>query len=91
MADLKFYRSRVHSLKVVVAQPDTDAGEVAPETVDFVPYEEKYQGDAVKIGYLKTDNPVAIKALSDDVNVEEIKADEYNKATDPKTAVKASV
>jgi hypothetical protein len=53
----------------------------APQTVRFAPYREKEFGDVTKVGYLATDNAVAIKALKNDPNVSEISQEEFDKAT----------
>ena len=87
----KFYASREFAkLSVVVADADREKGEVAPQTVDFVPYEEKWEGDKVYVGYLATDNEVAQKILANDQNVEEIDADEYKQRTGEK-AIRATI
>lgn len=78
----KYYKSRIAGLSVVVGDPLPD--EVAPQLVQFQQYRERYQGDEIKVGYLETDNEVAQKALSKDFNVEEIKKEDFEKATDPK-------
>lgn len=80
-ANVKYYRSGVAGLEVVVAPPDESKGEVAPQTVRFAPYREKEFGDVTKVGYLATDNAVAISKLEGDPNVTEIDQDEYDKAT----------
>lgn len=83
MADSKpkYYRSAIAGLEVVVGEPDFEAGEVAPKTVRFVPYREKEFGDVKKVGYLETDDPVAIEKLASDGNVTEIKQEEFEKST----------
>lgn len=80
MADVKYFRSTISGLSVVVGKPK--GGEVAPETVRFSPFEERIRGDKVLVGYLETDNPVAHKKLATDANVQEIKEKEYHEATD---------
>lgn len=75
----RFYRTMIAGLSVVVANPK---GEVAPETVRFVPFEERVEGSAAKVGYLATDNAVAQQKLAQDDNVEEIDEDSYINATD---------
>jgi len=89
MSDVKFYRSVVSGLSVVVGKPQS--GEVAPETVRFSPFEERVRGEKVVVGYLETDNQRAIRALSEDSNVQEIKEKEYREATDVKNGAKAAV
>lgn len=77
-----YFRTRIHGLKVVVGEaPD---GELEAKSVGFVPYFERWDGDRIKVGYLKTSNVIAIQKLRADLNVEEIEADEWEKATDEK-------
>lgn len=82
----KYFKSRISGLSVQVADAPTDEekekGNVAPPVVRFEAYEEKYQGDKVVVGYLATDNLVAIKKLSKDGNVESISEKEYIDGTD---------
>lgn len=78
---LAYFRTMVAGLKVVVG--NIEAGEVAPPTVQFSQYREKFEGDNVRVGYLATDNEVAIDKLRADHQVEEIDSDDYAKATDP--------
>jgi len=93
MADQKkYYRTRLSGLQVVVGKLDPTKGEVAPPTVKFEAYEERYQGDKVSIGYLATDNSVAIEKLKNDGNVEEISQKDFEDATnEEKGAKRASV
>lgn len=77
----KYCKSRLAALEVVIGDPDRAKGEVAPKTVRFTPYLEKFQGDNIRVGYLETDNAAAQTALKDDFNVEVIEKDEYDKAT----------
>lgn len=81
--DTVYFKSTLPGLKVVVGDPEPSKGEVAPKTLRFEPYWMELKGVAgrVKIGYLKTDNGTAIKKLSADPNVTEIKKDEYEEAT----------
>jgi hypothetical protein len=72
---MMFFRTRVAGLSIVVAP--AGAGEVAPQMVRFTPISERYEGEQVKFGYLKTNNDVAIAKCLDDPNVEEITGDEY--------------
>lgn len=95
-AQTKFYRTRIAGLSVQVGDAPTDEekekGVVAPPVVRFEAFEEKRQGDKVVVGYLATDNLVAIKKLAKDGNVEEIQAKEYREATDlEKGAKRAAV
>ena len=79
---MKYFRSRMHGLSIVVKNDREDADPTtAIETVRFKPYREKFQGDDIKVGYLATNNPEALKRLKDDPNVEEISADEFKKST----------
>lgn len=76
----KFYRSTLSGLSVVVGKPKS--GEVAPETVRFVPYQyESELGEKLVFGYLETDNPVAQEKLASDHNVVEIEEDSFKKYT----------
>lgn len=79
----KFYRSTISALSVIVRDADPAKGEVQPETVRFSPFEERWDGDKIKVGYLSTDNSVAQRKLADDPNVEEITEEEFARATDP--------
>ncbi len=86
-----FFRSRLHGLKVVVGP--AKEGELDAESVSFVPYWERWDGDRVRVGYLKTDNPVAIEKLRADLNAEEIDETDFTAGTDEsskKPAVRAS-
>lgn len=75
----KFYRSRLSGLSVLVKAHKQDA--TLNQVVRFVPYSEKYQGDDVKVGYLKTNVSQVIEILENDPNVEEIQQQEFEKAT----------
>lgn len=77
----KFYKSQLAGLSVVVGDPDTSKGEVAPQTVRFEPYREYFRGDPVKVGYLQTDSDLVQKKLKEDANVQEITQKEYDEAT----------
>lgn len=91
-AQTKYYRTRIAGLSVVVGELDPTKGEVAPPVVRFEAFEERFQGDKTSVGYLATDNMVAIKKLAKDGNVEEISEKEYKEATDEeKGAVRATV
>jgi hypothetical protein len=79
--DTLYFRSTIAALSVMVADADPKKNEVAPKTVRFVPFYEKFEGDTVKVGYLKTSNEVAIKKLLDDFHVTRISQDEYEKFT----------
>lgn len=85
-SDVKFFKSpKIHSLSIVVGNPDPTKGEVAPRTVDFVPYWERQMGvegpgpaGAVKVGYLQTDEGSALKKLANDPNVIEVSEQDFN-------------
>lgn len=79
----KYYKTRLSGLEVVVGDPDREQGEVAPKTVRFTPYLEKFQGDNIKVGYLETDDAVVQQKLKNDFHVEAIEKDEFDKATGP--------
>lgn len=81
--NFKFYRSRIAGLKVLIK----DAVNFDPTTIEYVrfsPVKEKFEGDLIKVGYLKTDNKIAIEKLATDVNVSEITEEEYEKAVTKK-------
>lgn len=82
MAEVKmrYYRSQIAGLALTVGDPGE--GQIAPETVNFVPHKELYQGDYIKVGYLATDNVIAQRIAKSDPNIVEIKEDEYNQSTD---------
>jgi hypothetical protein len=95
-SQMKYYRTPIAGLSVQVgaapSDEDKEKGIVAPPVVRFEAFEEKRQGDKVVVGYLATDNLVAIKKLAKDGNVEEISAKEYQEATDlEKGAKRATV
>lgn len=81
--DVAYFKSKVSALSVVVGDPDPTKGEVAPKTVDFVPYWEEARGveGKFKVGYLKTDEGSAIRKLEGDPNVTKITKQEYEDAT----------
>lgn len=87
--DTKFFRTHIHGLKVVTGA--APAGELEAESVAFVPYYERWDGDRIKVGYLETGNPIAIEKLSADLNVEEISESEFKSATDTERAQKPAV
>jgi hypothetical protein len=76
---VKYYKSFLAGLKVMVSVDPYDATMNIYER--FVPYKDVFKGEAVKIGYLKTDNKVVIEKLVGDHNVEVISKDEFEKAT----------
>lgn len=76
----KYYKSQISGLTVILGSPKN--GEVEPEKVRFSPFEEKEDGERIKVGYLATDDERAHERLAEDPNVEEIDKDEYKKRTD---------
>ena len=84
-----YFRSRFAGLKVVVGE--APEGELEQEFVAFTPYWERWDGDRVRVGYLATDNPVAIEKLSADDNVEKITKTDFEAATDTERAKKPAV
>ena len=88
--DTQFFISDKPSLSIVVGNPDPTKGEVAPRTVDFVPFwqlKKGVQGDgpdgAVKVGLLATDEGSALKKLSTDPNVQKLDEQEYREFAHP--------
>lgn len=81
---VKYFKTRKHALKVVVGDPDPTKGEVAPKTVQFVPYfvYERGKEGKQRYGFLKTANATVIEKLSADHDVQEIDQDEYDDATE---------
>lgn len=80
---LRYFKTRIAGLEVVIGDPDTAAGHVAPRTVRFVPYMFKLEnGEDMKMGYLATNHPVALQKLEADGNVEEISKSEFKQRTD---------
>lgn len=75
----KYYRTNIAGLKVVVGEPQ--GNNVAPEMVAFDQFEEIFQGDHVRVGYLATSDKRAIAKLKNDINVTEIEEDEYEQYT----------
>ena len=87
----KYYTCREFAkLNVEIGEADRTKGETQAPSVQFVPFEEKWEGDKVYVGYLETDNATAQKILANDPNVEEIEKDQYERATGEK-AVKANI
>lgn len=82
--DLKYFKSHIYGLRVVVGDPDVSNGDVAPQYVRFVPYFVQLKGVAgtVKMGYLATSDGTALKKLAKDINVTEIDKAEYDEATE---------
>ncbi len=87
--ELKYFRTRLHGLKIVVGEPSP--GQIEQESVSFVPYFERWDGDRIKVGYLETDNSVAIEKLTEDINVDEISEKEFKEATDTNRKDKPAV
>lgn len=77
----KFFRSLIPGLSIQLAP--VKEGQVAPETLRFVPY--RYisdMGEDLYFGYLETDDERALKILAADVNVTEISEEDFTKYTD---------
>lgn len=87
---LKYYKSCLSGLSVVVGEHDPAHPGDAPKSIRFVPYVEKFEGDKVYVGYLATQNEVAHTKLAVDPNVEEIDKDEFEKATKSEKAQRAA-
>lgn len=79
-----YYRSKLSGLSVIVGGATSDNPE--PQYVRFNAFLEKEAGDPIKVGYLATDNEIAIERLAQDPNVEEIDQSEYKKCTDDTSA-----
>jgi hypothetical protein len=76
----KYYRSNRAGLKLLMnAETATDA--TLCEYVRFTPYQEKHQGDMIKVGYLATERLDAIERLKTESGVTEISEQEYLTAT----------
>jgi hypothetical protein len=85
-SDVKYFKSDIATLDVVIGDPDPTKGEVAPQTVQFEPYWDIHKNSdgseyRKKIGYLKTDNGSALRKLADSSAVIEITKKEYDAAT----------
>lgn len=79
----KYYRCRQFAgLSVTTDQRDVRDPNTVQE-VRFVPYQEKWQGETVSVGYLETTSSRAQAILATDGAVEEIDQAEFEKATDP--------
>lgn len=80
-ADMKYYRSKgLPGLSIQIG--DEPGREDQPTEVRFTPYQEKDKNDdAIRVGYLATDEQDAQEILSDDPNVEEISKEDFEKAT----------
>jgi hypothetical protein len=75
---VRYFRNREFAgLKIVLNAQVDDPTMV--EFVKFTPVMEKYQGDAVKVGYLQTSDPVVIARCEADVYCEEIEEKEFPK------------
>lgn len=77
----KYYRSTFAGLEVQTKPADVSKGEVAPHVVKFEGYEERWDGDKIKVGYLETDDEYVQAVLDEDQNVDEIDKDVFAKAT----------
>lgn len=86
----KYYKSAVAGLSIQLSEAQDEHPE-RPNEVRFQPYYERYQGDRVRVGYLKADasNKRLIKLLDADLNVQEISVKAYKKATEGEESEKA--
>lgn len=75
-AALKYYRTNIAGLSVVVGQAEDQYA--SPETVRFIPILQRWDGDMQKFGYLATDNAEAIKKLNADHRVVSIDKSEFD-------------
>lgn len=89
-----FKNTRQASLKVVWQRPED---RLAPNPEDrkvirFTAYSDTWKGNPVRVGYLETDNPKAVKALEANSTCVKIDKAEYEKAMKElsKAPVKAS-
>lgn len=82
-SDVRYFKSKVANLKVIVGEPDYTKGEVAPQYERFVPYWAQELGveGSFKQGYLSTSSGSALKKLVADPSVVEIDQDEFEEAT----------
>lgn len=74
-----YFRSLLNGLKTPVAGQDGNDATLI-EYVRFTTVKEMYQGDPRKVGYLATDNKIAIERFSTDPNVQVITKKEYDEA-----------
>ena len=80
---VKYFRSTVAGLSVVVGYVgDENNDPTSVRLVRFTPYYDTWKGDRIKVGYLETDNKVAIEKLKAVYEVEEIDEAEYKKAVE---------
>jgi len=86
----KYYTSKIAGLAIQVGESQEDHPE-RPDQVRFQPYYERYQGDRVRVGYLKVEasNEVAVKLLEADYNVQKISKKEFEEATESEESEKA--
>lgn len=80
-SDMKYYCCKLlPGLSIQIG--DEPGREDRPSEVRFVPYQDKDKnGDAIRVGYLATDEQDAQEILEDDPNVEEITSQDFEKAT----------
>lgn len=71
----RFFKNKQHAAGTIILDPEAFTG------VRFVPYYETWQGDRVKVGYLKIEDPKVAEVVAGKRYVEEIKESEYNEAT----------
>lgn len=81
--DLRYFKTHIHGLKVMVGDPDVSKGEIAPQYVRFEPFWVQLKGrdGQVKMGYLATSDGTALKKLDADLNVQSIEKAEFEEAT----------
>lgn len=77
--NFRYFKTQIAALSVLVGYSE-EGQHVAPKTVRFEPIEHPDEfGNAVREGFLKTDDSVAIKKCLDDYNCVEIEPEEYDK------------
>jgi hypothetical protein len=75
---VKYFKSRLHGLRVIVDDSSTDPTMITYE--QMIPVKSVFQGDPIKTGYIKTSTPRVVKALTDMSEVVEITEKEYEEA-----------
>ena len=86
----KYYTSKIAGLAIQVGESQSDHPE-RPDEVRFQPYYERYQGDRIRVGYLRVeaDRSKVVKLLEADYNVKEISKKEFEEATQGEESEKA--
>lgn len=77
---MSYFRTKLAGMRVYTGKKDARV-----ESARFSIFEERENGDPVRVGYLETDNEAVVKELENDVNVESIDKDEFEKATGEKS------